>query len=210
MSASIRRTFQPLAADPQAELVVLGGDDRWIVAADTTERLGEDHGVAAARFDLSDRDVPLEIGHAVVDRLIAIALAAPAEDHGDVGPLFQHRHGAVQPARHHLAVAVDNLDVFDARGDLLQPLEAGISRAGCRERARQVQLHDLRPQRPRQFDAAVRRIRIDVDDRQVAPDHRAQTPAQPLPFIAADRDDSQLTHDLCLPAIRAIHDRQSA
>ena len=152
-------------AQSQAELGLFAGDDRRVVARRAAEGRRPDHRVAAAGVGLADRRVPLEVGQAVVDRLVAVPLAAAAGDDGDVRPSREGRDGPLQPAGRHLAVAVDELDQRDLRGDVLQPLEAGVARPGRRERDREVQLDDLRPQRPGQLDAAVGRARIDVDDR---------------------------------------------
>jgi hypothetical protein len=190
------QNLPPFPADSQAKLVVLGGDDRRIVSANTAEGRHEDHGIAATRFDLSDRHVPLEVGKAVVDGLIAISLATPAVDHGDVGPLLEHCAGAIQPARRNLTVTVDDLNECDIRIELHQPLETDVSRPGRRERERQVQLDDFHIHGPRQLDTAVRRIRIDVHHQQTAPDQRNKALAEPFPFIAADGYDSQIAHVL--------------
>src|SRR5262249_7313014 len=132
---------------------------------------GADQSDAAARLDLADRCIHLEVGQAVVDRLVAMALADPPGDDGDVRPLRGHLAGAPQPAGAHPAIAVYDLAQLDPRVHLPEPLEAGVARPGRREWDREVQLDDLRPERPRQVDAAVGRARVHVDDRVAQADH---------------------------------------
>src|SRR5207253_2192254 len=97
----------------------------------------------------------------------------------------------VQPALDQLAVAVDELDEAELRVDLAEALEALVAGPRCTDGTRRVQLDHLRAQGPRQPGAAVGRVRIDVDHRQAAPDHRVQAAAEPLPLVPADDHDAQ-------------------
>ena len=102
----------------------------WVEAADLPAGVDADHHVAVREVDLADRQVPLDVGQAVVDRPLGIPLATTSGDQGDVGMLLEVTSATVQPAVDHLAVAVDEHDEADVRGDLEQPLETLVARRG--------------------------------------------------------------------------------
>src|ERR1017187_4384361 len=87
--------YPTLTADPQTELIILSGDNQRVIAIDAAESLHTDHGIATASLNLTDRQIPLEVGESVVDRLVGVTLAATSENDGNIGPLVESTTGAV-------------------------------------------------------------------------------------------------------------------
>ena len=163
--------FPPLPTNSQAKLVVLRGNNRWIVAVDSTKGLREHHRVATASFDLTERRIPLKIGQAVIDGLIAISFAPTAVHDSDTRLFSEHLAGVVQPARHNLTIPIDELNKPNRPVELQQPLNTRIASSCRREWQRQVQLDDFHAHGPRQLNAPVHRIRINVHYRKASPCH---------------------------------------
>ena len=94
-------------AQSHAEIVVLGDERLGVEPADLPEGVDADHHVAVRQVDLADRQVPLDVRQAVVDRPLGIPLAAAAGDERDAGMLLEVPSAPVQPAVDHLAIGVD-------------------------------------------------------------------------------------------------------
>ena len=123
------------ATESLAEFGLLPGRDRWVIPADGPECLGPDHRVPPARQNLTvarprlGRRIPLHVGHAVVDRLIAVSLVATPEDDRGLWTTLKRGAGLGKPAIDDLAVTVEELDETHLRIDLRQPLETRVP--GC-------------------------------------------------------------------------------
>ena len=185
-----------LASDPETDLVILGCDDVGVVATDPADRLDAHHGIAAASLGLSDRRVPLQVGEAVIDRAGGRSLPAPSANDSDVAILLQQPASTFQPALSHLAIAVHELDELHRGICLAESFESLVPGPRCRERARQVQLHDLGAQRPGQRGTPISGVRVDVDDRLAASHQRGQATTKPLTFVSADDHGTNRAHDI--------------
>ena len=105
----------------------------------------------------------------------------------------------VEPALGHLAIAVDELDEPDLGIDLAKSLEALVA-GPCRgERSRRGPA----PRPPRPGSGPVRRCRRSSPSRRrrwsVRTDQGVEAATKPLAFVAADRDDTDFTHQNCMP-----------
>ena len=97
--------------EPQTQLNVLAHQNRRVEAAGLTKCIDADHDVAVRAIDLADGHVPLQVGQAVVARLLRMALAPSTRHQPDFRPLLEHAHPLLEPSVDHFAVAVDELHI---------------------------------------------------------------------------------------------------
>ncbi len=194
ISASRRQITPARGPQAHAQLGLLAGDQVVTKAAHLPIGGKAHQDVAATRLRSTHRCVPFQVAQAVVDRPFRKPLT-PASAYGrHVGSGVQKCAGGDQPAGGHLAVAVDELRELEVVRSSLENPNPGIARPSRRERLRDVELVDGRPDRLRQGNRAVARPRIDIDDRlDLAGDGREAAP-QSLPFVATDDNDA---HSRC-------------
>jgi hypothetical protein len=130
--------------------------------------------------------------------VLGMALAA-ASAHRGVGCVRDEElDGGSDPARHRLAVAVEEVHEGSLwRGDAQSP-QASIAGARGGERAiRREPLHDRAALR-RSVGAAVARRAVDIHDRGASRRDRSQAAQQTLPLVAADHDNAEgRSHAAC-------------
>ena len=109
----MRRIFHPTLPHSQTDLVILRGDNRRVVATDTTERVRENHCITATGLYLPNGHVPFKVRQQVINRLVATSFATTPVDHSDVGPLLEYLFRTFKPAWHNLTIAIDELNEFN-------------------------------------------------------------------------------------------------
>ncbi len=152
-------------ADSHAQFRLLAGDQAVAVPAHGQQRVDSHQCVAPAGAHLADGTVPLDLALTIEHGLVREPFAAAAANDGDVRPHLHEFAGGLEPARHHLAVAVQEVDEPGLGLDFDEPPPARVARPSRGEGPGAVQLDDLRAQASRHGGGAVRGIRVDVDER---------------------------------------------
>lgn len=173
-------------AQPLAKLRLLARDQVLAVAAHLLEIPQPHQRIPAAGQRLADRRVPFAVTEPVIDRSLRVPLASATTDHHGTGVVAEALQPARHPARHHLAIAIDELDVIGRCARCSQRKHTGIARPRRREGARKVKPDHNRACPPRQRLRAIGRAAVDIDQPPHLAFERGETGGKPVPLIAAD------------------------
>ena len=143
------QNYPIILSQADAQLRLLTGNQRRIIATDSPKCFDSDHRVTATVFDLAYGRIPFNIGQTIVNGSIRISLATTPADDDDLRTTLDYCSGTLKPAGHHLTITIDKLNESYPRIKFNEPRKAHVSPASHCEWQRQVKLNHIRTQSTR-------------------------------------------------------------
>jgi hypothetical protein len=131
------------AANPDAKLIVFGGDDIGAETAHGAEDFAADQEAAARGADDAGGLLPLHIAKLVVEAGVGIDFANMSTGDPNFRALIECFNALVEPRAHQVAIAVEKLNKLHLGFDAHQRGEAFVAGSGGAEGSVRIELDDV-------------------------------------------------------------------